>query len=48
MSDREPDYDDRCNDEQREANIANARMDDCMRSYGVPFDPYDDGDEEDA
>jgi hypothetical protein len=40
--------DDRCNDEQREANIANARMDDCMRSYGVPFDPYDDGDEEDA
>ena len=40
----EPDYDDRCDDEQREANISRARSRDRMAAYGVPFDPYDDGD----
>jgi len=40
--------DDRCEDEQREADIANARANDCMRAYGVPYDPYDDGDDEAA
>ena len=46
----EPDYDDRCDDEQREASISRAHSADCMAAYGVPFDPYDDGDceEEDA
>jgi hypothetical protein len=36
------DYDDRCDDEQREANIAREHSDDCMQAYGVPFDPYAD------
>ena len=40
--------DDRCDNEQREDNISRARSRDCMAAYGVPFDPYDDGDEEDA
>ena len=44
MSDCEPDYDDRCDDEQREANISRAHSADCMAAYGVPYDPYDDGD----
>lgn len=44
MSDH--DYDDRCDDEQREANIAQAHSRDCMESYGVPYDPYDDCEEE--
>ena len=44
----EPDYDDRCDDEQREANISRAHSADCMAAYGVPYDPYDDGNEEDA
>jgi hypothetical protein len=39
-------YDDRCDDEQREADISRAHSADCMASYGVPYDPYDDGDEE--
>jgi len=42
------DYDDRCDDEQREADISRAHSADCMESYGVPYDPYDDGDEEEA
>jgi len=42
------DYDDRCADEQREADMDRERADDCMSAYGVPYDPYDDGDEEDA
>ena len=46
MSD--PDYDDRCDDEQREANIAQEHSRECMRDYGVPYETYDDGDEEDA
>jgi hypothetical protein len=44
----DPDFDDRCDDEQREADISRAHSADCMESYGVPYDPYDDGDEEDA
>ena len=48
MSDYEPDYDDRCDDEQREADISRAHSADCMESYGVPYDPYDDGDEEEV
>ena len=44
----EPDYDDRCDDEQREADISRARSRDCMASYGVPYDPYDDGEEEES
>jgi hypothetical protein len=39
----DPDYDDRCDDEQREANISRAHSADCMAAYGVPYDPYDDG-----
>jgi hypothetical protein len=42
------DYDDRCEDERREAAIADRHADGCMESFGVPYDPYDDGDEEDA
>jgi hypothetical protein len=41
------DYDDRCDDEQREANIAQEHSRECMRDYGVPFDPYADNEEED-
>ena len=55
MSD--PDYDDRCDDEQREAsvnadveqreaNISRPRSRDYMTSYDVPFGVYDDGDED--
>lgn len=44
----DPDYDDRCDDEQREANVSRARSRDCMAAYGVPYDPYDDDDEEGA
>jgi hypothetical protein len=40
------DYDDRCADEQREENMDREHAGDCMASYGVPFDPYDDGGEE--
>ena len=40
MSDH--DYDDRCDDEQREANISRQHSSDCMSDYGVPYDPYDD------
>jgi hypothetical protein len=40
------DWDDRCDDEQREADIERARARDCMRSYGVPYDPYDTGSDE--
>jgi hypothetical protein len=36
MSD--PDYDDRCDDEQREADISRAHSADCMAAYGVPYD----------
>lgn len=46
MSDYEPDFDDRCDDEQREADIARAHSRDCMEAYGVPYDPY--ADEEEA
>lgn len=38
----DPDYDDRCDDEQREADVSRAHSSDCMKIYGVPFDPYDD------
>lgn len=48
MSDHDEYYDDRCDDEQREANIAQAHSRDCMESYGVPYDPYDDSEEEEA
>jgi hypothetical protein len=48
MSDHEPNYDDRCDDEQREADISRAHSADCMESYGVPYDPYADGDEEEV
>jgi hypothetical protein len=34
------DYDDRCDDEQREANISRQHSRECMADYGVPFDPY--------
>jgi hypothetical protein len=37
----DPDYDDRCDDEQREADVSRAHSSDCMASYGVPFDPYE-------
>ena len=40
-------HDDRCDDEQREANISREHSRDCMASYGVPYDPYDDGEEAD-
>lgn len=40
-------FDDRCLDEGREADIDDARRDGNMSSYGVPYDPYgDDCDEE--
>ena len=42
----EPDYDDRCDDEQREADMAREHSADCMGAYGVPYDPYDDGGDE--
>jgi hypothetical protein len=44
----EPDFDDRCDDEQREADTSRAHSADCMAAYGVPFDPYDDGYEGEA
>jgi hypothetical protein len=34
------DYDDRCDDEQREADISRQHSRECMADYGVPFDPY--------
>ena len=40
------DYDYRCDDEQREADISREHSRECMADYGVPFDPYDDGGEE--
>jgi hypothetical protein len=40
------DYDDRCVDEGREADIAEREADDCMGAYGVPYDPYDEGGDE--
>ena len=40
------DYDDRCDDEQREADIEKARAKECMQIFGVPYDPYDYGEEE--
>ena len=42
----EHEYDDRCDDEQREADISRAHSAHCMESYGVPYDPY--GDEEEV
>jgi hypothetical protein len=36
------DYDDRCEDERREAAIADQHARGCMESFGVPFDPYAD------
>jgi hypothetical protein len=32
--------DDRCLDEQREADMADREEAGCLRDYGVPFDPY--------
>jgi hypothetical protein len=43
MSDHE--HDDRCDDEQREANVSRQHSRGCMASYGVPFDPYADNEE---
>lgn len=34
------DYDDRCDDEQREADVSRQHSRECMADYGVPFDPY--------
>lgn len=34
------DYDDRCDDEQRESDISRQHSRECMADYGVPFDPY--------
>jgi hypothetical protein len=34
------DYDDRCDDEQREADLSRQHSRECMADYGVPFDPY--------
>jgi hypothetical protein len=42
------DPDDRCCDEGREADIEARDADECSKAYGVPYDPYDDGNEEDA
>jgi|688.fasta_scaffold17186_20 hypothetical protein len=36
------DFDDRCQDEQREGDMERAHERGCMASFGVPFDPYDD------
>lgn len=41
------DYDDRCYDEGREADIDREHSRGCMASFGVPYDPYDDGESED-
>ena len=45
----EHDYDDRCDDEQREADVWNAAEDGCER-LGIPFDPVAEGlvEEEDS
>lgn len=42
------DYDDRMYLEEEEGNIAAERQRDNWRDYGVPFDPYDYEDEDDA
>jgi hypothetical protein len=41
------DYDDRCDDEQREADVSREHSRGCMESFGVPYDPYDDQEAED-
>jgi len=38
----EHDYDDRCDGEQREADVWNAAKDGCER-LGIPFDPVAEG-----
>ena len=40
------DYNDRCDDEQREADVSREHSRGCMESFGVQYDPYDDEDEE--
>jgi hypothetical protein len=40
-------HDDRCADEGREADIADRHADGCRESFGVGYDPYDDGEEAD-
>jgi hypothetical protein len=42
----EDDYDDRFDSEREEDAISKRRYDDCMRAYGLPYDPYADGEDE--